>query len=51
MDPNAMDSGRSDFDTTEKKDISRWLQGCYFEGDIMKDRGRVLRAKKIAGLI
>ncbi|KAF8830536.1 gamma-butyrobetaine hydroxylase [Lentinula edodes] len=51
-DPNAVDSGRSDFDTTEKKkDISRWLQGCYFEGDIMKDRGRVLRAKKIAGLI
>ncbi|KAJ3736792.1 gamma-butyrobetaine hydroxylase [Lentinula guzmanii] len=33
----------------KKKDISRWLQGCYFEGDVMKDRGRVLRAKKTAG--
>ncbi|KAJ4489933.1 gamma-butyrobetaine hydroxylase [Lentinula aciculospora] len=35
----------------KKTNISRWLQGCYFEGDTMKDRGRMLRAKKIAGLI
>ncbi|KAF9066732.1 hypothetical protein BDP27DRAFT_1329950, partial [Rhodocollybia butyracea] len=27
------------------KEISRWLQGCYFEGDSMKDRGRILRTK------
>ncbi|KAF5389530.1 hypothetical protein D9757_004204 [Collybiopsis confluens] len=32
-------------------EFSRWLQGCYIEGDSMKDRGRVLRSKRRAGLI
>ncbi|KAJ3774579.1 hypothetical protein FB446DRAFT_728615 [Lentinula raphanica] len=37
---------QSGSDKGQEMDISRWLQGCYFEGDTMKDRGRVLRATR-----
>uniref|UniRef100_A0A0W0GAZ6 Putative gamma-butyrobetaine hydroxylase n=1 Tax=Moniliophthora roreri TaxID=221103 RepID=A0A0W0GAZ6_MONRR len=29
--------------------VNRWLQGCYFEGDLMWNQGRVLREKKERG--
>ncbi|KAI0260075.1 hypothetical protein BC834DRAFT_832444 [Gloeopeniophorella convolvens] len=35
----------------EKGTTNRWLKGCYFEGDVMESRARVLRARMARGEI
>jgi gamma-butyrobetaine dioxygenase len=32
-------------------EMNRWLKGCYFEGDALLDRARILRTKAEQGLL
>ena len=38
-------TGFEDTATREDGGVNRWLKGCYFEGDAMADKARMLRKK------
>ena len=42
-------AGMGDRETSGE--LSRWLKGCYFEGDVMSSHGRMLRSKVACGEI
>jgi gamma-butyrobetaine dioxygenase len=44
-------SDREGGDAGHDGEMSRWLKGCYLEGDALLDRGRVLRTKAEQGLL